>query len=300
MLLLRLMFQVVTHIELLLQNHDFVILPNIGGFVASAHASYQKEETFYPPCKEIGFNPTLTYNDGLLAQAIAQANVISLADANQIILQEVSQISYYLQHHGQVAFGKLGTLIQNTQGIGFQPGLTGISIPQSYGLLPVYFPCVDQAAKTVLEVVNTPAPKAHVVPLKPRRFNYAAACVAVILILLMIPINFTRQQVESRATFVAPPAFEEVVITPQVAAQAEPECTPYHVVIGSFYSQAKALKFLTELPSSLKNSQIVYSDNRFRIIAASYPTEELGNKGIEQIANTYSAFKDAWLLHYNP
>lgn len=299
MLFLRLMFQVITHIEHLLQNHDFVILPNIGGFVASAHASHQKEDTFYPPCKVVGFNPTLTYNDGLLAQAIAKANAISLEQANSIINQEVSQITQQLHRQGCFVFGKLGTLTLHAQGIGFEPCETGISVSLSYGLLPVYFPGV-QAEKTTTPAANTTQVKSNVVPLKQRRFNYAAACVAVILILLMIPVNFTKQQFESRATFVAPPAFEEVVITPQVAEQAEPECTPYHVVIGSFYTQAKALKFLKEVPSSLKDCQIVYSDNRFRIVAASFTTEELGNQGMEQIAKTYPAYKDAWLLHYNP
>jgi hypothetical protein len=44
----------------------------------------------------------------------------------------------------------------------------------------------------------------------------------------------------------------------------------------------------------------VYSDNRFRIIADSYETEDLGNIGLQEIAKKYPQFKDAWLLEYNP
>ena len=35
------------------------------------------------------------------------------------------------------------------------------------------------------------------------------------------------------------------------------------------------------------NSKIVYSDNRFRIIADSYETEDLGNLGLQKIAKKY-------------
>ena len=91
---------------------------------------------------------------------------------------------------------------------------------------------------------------------------------------------------------------EEVVITPEV--EEEIICTPYHAVIGSFNSQAKAIKFLSEIPKELSNSKIVYSDNRFRIITDSYETEEIGEIEIEKFAKKYPQFKDVWLLEYNP
>lgn len=292
------MFQVLSHIESLLANHPFVILPTIGGFVTSIQASYRQEDTLYPPCKALGFNPTLTYNDGLLAQSIAQANNWTVEQANQIIVEEAQQIRQHIQSWGHLSMGKLGTLIRTAQGIGFEPTAQGLPLAESYGLQPIYFPVIKGIVTAPTRTTTKSATQAKVVALPHKRRNFAVACVAAILLLLMIPANLTHQPHQHRAMFVPPPAFEEVVIMPQVLAEEEPVCTPYHVVIGSFHTQAKALKFLKELPSSLKNCQIVYSDNRFRIIAASYTTEELGNKGIEQIAQTYPAFKDAWLLHY--
>lgn len=294
------MLLIVQHIELLLKNHDFVILPNIGGFVASAQAARQEEGTLYPPCKVLGFNPTLTYNDGLLAQSIAQEKGYSIEQANTLIVGQTQQLRQQLQQRGLYDMGTLGTLQQTPQGIGFIPHPHGLKLASSYGLEPVYFPTLSKTVPLQNPVAVATATTAKVIPLHKRHQNFAVACIAAILILLMIPVNLSHKQIESRATFVAPPAFEEVVIVPQSWLEEQVACTPYHVVIGSFNSEAKALKFLKELPSSLSNSEVIYSEGRFRIIAASFSTEDLGNAGIERIASTYPAFKDAWLLHYNP
>lgn len=295
------MLQIVQHIEPLLKEHDFVIVPSLGGFVASLQPSRNENGTLYPPCKMVGFNPTLTYNDGLLAQSIAQQNGCTLHEANRIVEQEAQAMHQQLHLWKHLSLGTLGTLHLRENGIDFEPTQHGLPTASSYGLQPVYFPAIQpEAATTAAQVAPVvPATATKVVALK-RPFHFTAACVAVILFLLMIPTNFNRQRTESRAMFVPPTAFEEVLITPQVEEVEEVQCTPYHVVIGSFYTQAKALKFLKQTPSSLPKCQIIYSDGRFRITAASYPTEELGNQAMEDIANRYPAYKDAWLLHYNP
>ncbi len=298
---LQLMLQIVQHIEPLLREHDFVIVPSLGGFVASLQPSRNENDTLYPPCKMVGFNPTLTYNDGLLAQAIAQQNRCTLHEANRIVEQEAQAMHQQLRLWKHLSLGTLGTLHQRENGIDFEPAQQGLPTSAAYGLQPVYFPTITQETTVAVpaQQVVVPVLETKKVALK-RSFNFTAACVAVILLLLMIPTNFNKQQNESRAMFVPPTAFEEVLITPQSDVVEEEQCTPYHVVIGSFYTQAKALKFLKQTPSSLGKCQIIYSDGRFRITAASYPTEELGNLAMEDIAKRYPAYKDAWLLHYNP
>lgn len=295
------MLQLLQHIEPLLNNHDFVVIPSLGGFVASVQPARYENDMLYPPCKMVGFNPTLTYNDGLLAQAIAQQNGCTLQEANMQIEQEVLLLHQQLHRWKHVSLGNIGCLHQTEQGIDFEPNTHGIAISSSYGLTPVYFPVITplQPAEKATPEQPTTIKKALTLPARASS-RFAVACVAVILVLLMIPVNFTRQEHESRAMLLPPTAFEEVIITPQATNNNDVECTPYHVVIGSFNTQAKALKFLKQTPSSLPNCKIIYSEHRFRIIAASYATEELGNAGIEQVAQAYPAYKDAWLLHYNP
>lgn len=294
------MLQILQHIESLLNHHDFVVIPSLGGFVASAQPARYENDLLCPPSKKIGFNPTLTYNDGLLAQTMAQHNHCSLQEANSIIEQEVVTLQQQLRLWKHVTLGQLGCIHQTEKGIDFEPYANSIPVSSSYGLTPVYFPQIaDNTAETVATTTTTAIKKPLTVASRATS-RFAVACVAAILLLLMIPVNFTHQQHESMAMFMPPTAFEEVVIQPQHAQEEVATCNHYHVVIGSFNTQAKAFKFIKELPSSLADSKIIYSEHKFRIVTASYPTEELGNAGIEQVVANYPAYKDAWLLHYNP
>ena len=295
------MLQLLQYIEPLLENHDFVVIPSLGGFVASTQPAQNQAGMLYPPCKKVGFNPTLTYNDGLLAQAIAQQENCTLQEANQLLQQEALVLRQQLSLYKHITIGRLGCLHQTETGIDFEPNANGIPVQTSYGLTPVYFPAITPVHQPAVPVSQPKTAIKKPLALPQRASSrFAVACVAAVLFLLMIPVNFTRQQHESRAAFVPPIAFEEVVITPQQAHTTHATCQHYHAVIGSFSAKAKAYKFLSEIPSSLGECKIIYSEHRFRIVAASFATEEEGNAGIEQIAQAYPAYKDVWLLHYNP
>lgn len=284
------------HIENLLREHDFVIIPAFGGFVASENSAQMENGYLLPPSRTIGFNPELTYNDGLLAQEIAKTEGLSLIEANNYLAEKVEKLNTTLKTFKHLSFASIGTFHLNGEKVNFEPAQTNKLLKSSFGLQAFYFPELTSNTITLSEKVKTDAKTKEAKAV--RRFNYVAACVAAILLLLLIPVNFNQKQVVYRATFVPITALEEVVVTPEV--EEEVICTPYHAVIGSFNTQAKALKFLSELPKGLKNSKIVYSDHRFRIIADSYETEDLGNLGLQQIAKKYPQFRDVWLLNYNP
>ena len=286
------------HIENLLRKHDFVIIPAFGGFVASENSAQMEDGYLLPPSKTIGFNPELTYNDGLLVQEIAKAEGISLIEANNYIAEKVEKLNSTLKNFKHLSFASIGTFHLNGEKVSFEPARTNNLLKSSYGLQAFYFPQVSSNTISLAERVKD-KPQANETK-QVRSFNYIAACVAAILLFLFLPVNFNQKQVVYRATFIPVTTLEEVVITPEIAEEEEVICTPFHAVIGSFNTQAKALKFLSELPKGLKDSKIVYSDNRFRIIADSYETEDLGNIGIQKIAKKYPQFKDTWLLNYNP
>lgn len=282
------------HIENLLRKHDFVIIPAFGGFVASEESAQMQDGYLLPPSRTIGFNPELTYNDGLLAQEIAKAEGMGLIEANNYIAEKVEKLNTTLKTFKHLSFANIGTFHLNGEKASFEPAPTNNLLKSSFGLQAFYFPEIHSNTISLTEKVKAEKQenKAN------RTFNYAVACVAAILLLLLIPVNFNQKQVVYRATFVPITALEEVIITPEV--EEEVVCTPYHAVIGSFNTQAKALKFLSELPNELKDSKIVYSDHRFRIIADSYETEDLGNLGLQKIAKKHPQFRDVWLLNYNP
>ena len=105
------------HIENLLREHDFVIIPAFGGFVASEESAQMQNGYLLPPCKTIGFNPELTYNDGLLAQEIAKAEGISLIEANNYVAEKVEKLNSTLKTFKHLSFANIGTFHLNGKNV---------------------------------------------------------------------------------------------------------------------------------------------------------------------------------------
>ena len=67
---------------------------------------------FYPPSRSIVFNPTLTYNDGLLAASLMRAQQIGYEQASQFIDREIDTLRVLLKRGGdRVTFGNLGVFV---------------------------------------------------------------------------------------------------------------------------------------------------------------------------------------------
>ena len=125
------------HIEILLLSNDCVIIPGFGGFMAHhADAHYDgRDNTFLPPQRTIGFNPQLTMNDSLLAQAYVEAYDISYPEALCRIGEEVSEVRQELENSGKYDMSNLGVIFLNENGnYAFEPYEAGILTPELYGL----------------------------------------------------------------------------------------------------------------------------------------------------------------------
>jgi cell division septation protein DedD len=135
------MNRLVRHIERLLYQHDCVIIPEFGGFVlqkvAAAHSD--SAHSFTPSRKEIVFNPTLTHNDGLLAEAYMQDCAIEFEKAQQLICTDVNDMRVQLNDDAEMKIGAIGIFIKEQERIVYIPdskSYTQFSI-SSYGL-PVF------------------------------------------------------------------------------------------------------------------------------------------------------------------
>ena len=87
------------HIEILLLSNDCVIVPGFGGFMAH-YVDARKDErdgSFLPPMRSIGFNAKLTLNDSLLAQSYVEAYDISYPEATKRLEQEVEELKQHLE-----------------------------------------------------------------------------------------------------------------------------------------------------------------------------------------------------------
>jgi len=112
------------YISNLLFEYDCVIVPQLGGFVTNYRPAQIDEDRgiAHPPKKDIGFNRNLTRSDGLLEQAFAQSNSISIQDASSLVKTEVEGYWEELNSGKKVKFNKIGVLFfDGDQKLHFEP-----------------------------------------------------------------------------------------------------------------------------------------------------------------------------------
>ena len=81
-------------ISQLLYQHDCVVLPEFGGFIARNKSAYFDAESsrLYPAHKQIGFNKQLTADDGLLTHHYSIINGCSFEQARNEVSEFVRQL----------------------------------------------------------------------------------------------------------------------------------------------------------------------------------------------------------------
>ena len=125
------------YISKLLFEHDCVIVPGFGGFIANYTPAsiHPVHHTFSPPSRNLAFNANLSNNDGLLANAIKTGLDISFTDATNLISAEVSLLIRKLENHEKVSLEHIGVLFYNKEkSLQFNPDHSFNHNPDSFGL----------------------------------------------------------------------------------------------------------------------------------------------------------------------
>ncbi len=158
------------HIELLLLEHNCVIVPGLGGFIANtASAVYNDgpdgDRLFIPPYRTIGFNPKLQVNDGLLVQSYMQAYDASYPAAYLQMEKEVEQLNMQLNLFGEYNLQGIGTLHKSLgQNIILNSPEAGILTPSLYG---TYSFGIKSLAEVVKERdIQNAANQANIMPIQ--------------------------------------------------------------------------------------------------------------------------------------
>lgn len=304
------MQELIQTIELLLRNHNFIVVPGFGGFVAENESATEFDGTLYPPHKAIGFNPSITYNDGLIAQQYALTKLISFAEANRQIDCAVAELLDALATWKHLRFGDIGFFYYSDGNIMFEPSVKNPFLNTSFGLVPVYFPkikflAVDTESENPSDIVNeTPCQKSRGIRFTPSR-NWVAAAVAVVLFIVLFPLSVNNSRTDvnintDKASFAK--AVETIACstgkTPDNTEVSETEKTNvnYHIIIGSFYSKAKAEKFVSELPAQYRGGcKILFSEQRYRVSYCVFNSETESDDFLESFSDN-PRFRDAWIL----
>ena len=200
------MIELFKHIERLLLEHDCVVVPDLGGFIAHYQPSryVEDEGVFLPPFRTIGFNPQLTMNDGLLVQSYMQVYHTDFPDAARKIAVKVEELKDKLYQEGVAVIHGIGELYYNIRGeYEFHPQEKGILSPSLYGLdtfCMSQLAAVEAVEEKVIPVevkqqqpLLVPEKKKKEIRLNPQWMGraVAAAVAAILFFILSVPVENT-------------------------------------------------------------------------------------------------------------
>lgn len=128
-------------VQELLFNHDCVILPDFGGFVAlNKPASFNKQKNILtPPSKQVSFNVNLKNNDGLLINHLAQNKTLSYKNAHEQIQKRIEEFRLALKENKRLEVAGVGVLyVDGSNNYRFIPEEESNFLKASFGLGKVY------------------------------------------------------------------------------------------------------------------------------------------------------------------
>jgi hypothetical protein len=143
----------------LLIQHNCVVVPSFGGFVAQrVPAQIDTEKgVAVPPSKSILFNRQLINNDGLLIAAFAHGNKVEYAQAQTFVTEAIAGWEQQLKSGNRITIDRVGFLfLDNERNLCFEQDRFYNLLLASYGLGSVHFVSAsDVEAKNTIEGVHT-------------------------------------------------------------------------------------------------------------------------------------------------
>ncbi len=220
------MFSIIEHIEHLTTQHDCVVVPGWGAFIANYTSSLYKEadEVMERPRRAIGFNASVSHNDGLLAQSLVRREGMNYDEAMSLIANSVTTFRQQLAMDCEVSMGRLGYFRRNEgRLIEFVPFSHDNACDQYYGLADLSIQSVDVLERELASQEADNQAPAVTVPMRRnpflRKAGQIAASVAVLVglgILLSTPIIVDRNHdTASMAPEVTAPQAQQLGVTVQ-------------------------------------------------------------------------------------
>ncbi|MBO5135687.1 MAG: SPOR domain-containing protein [Bacteroidaceae bacterium] len=317
------MIELSRHIENLLLDHDCVIVPDLGGFVAHyVSASWKEDEQlFLPPYRNVGFNPSLLLNDGLLVHSYMQVYDASYVDASRMIEDAVREVKTELQESGECDLRGIGHFVYKTDGnIEFQPYEAGLPAPSLYGLYSYSLNFGSQNNIVKLETnkkseeIETVARdnKEYAFTFKVNRelVNYISAAVVAVMFYFLWAVptvidsntpsenlavfgSVTRvENKESKA-----PDADRSTSTEQLEKIIKEESAPcYTIVLASAITKQRASDYVNQLrDEGYEDATVHITKTMVRVVYGFYSDEGQAYRALRE-CNGASPFDQAWVM----
>ena len=294
------MLEICRHIEYLLTEHDCVLIPEWGGFVLQDVPARRSDDgkTWFPPTRAIVFNPSLTYNDGMLAASLMRARKTDAHRALLLIRREVGTLRSLLQKEGdRVAFGNLGSfaLDENlrptfTANADYRIDLRQFGM-QRLTILPLRELSAPTPSKT--KAVDAAGKDDTIRISIHRRTAYKIAAAAAIFLLLFLTASPIREinRTENHAAL----APTEIVQDDMNNRIAEPE---YLIVVSTLSTRENALLQLQRFHNKgVTEKMFLYEDGRrVYLYTRSFTDRQAAYSYVRQQRQEGTPFTDAWVM----
>jgi len=270
-----------------------VILPGIGAFIADLSPARFDIETgrFFPPVREVCFNPVVNNNDGMLANSYARKYGITFAEASDSIAHTVESILSLLHEQGEVTIGRIGTLAQCDSLLTFSPSGQLHNLNENLGLLPVILKKnrseqdVVKSIRKENEAISRDYEKNYYIPINKTFAKIAASFLFVVVLTLSVilpPINGDSRDKLEKASIIPQPEKikntflknkEEKISAPEISAERESREYKYYLIVATFHTLAEAEKYIAYRSDNLI---VAPGEKIFRVsLAASDSKDEL-------------------------
>jgi hypothetical protein len=297
------------HIEKLLAQHDYVVVPNLGGFVVQMQSAVLLTDSIIAPQDTVGFNPLMHHSDGLLAIEIARNEAISYRKAMEYVDNEVLLFKSTLSDTGQLQFGNLGTFHQNELGnLLFFPNPKVDFLPQNFGLADIQISQRNQKQTQEPKKVSFTLPSSLF-------YKYAAAAILIFGLLFITPkVNDMRHVENADLTSLLTANSSKVDIEVEtrnslsqkaaifnandaVINKVDSEAKPFHVIVASLGTQKIADEFCKTLnKEKFPDVQVLAPSKTYRVAIQSFSNRDTAILYMENLRKSDSRFETAWVL----
>lgn len=293
------------HIEKLLAQHDYVVVPNLGGFALQTQSAELFPDRITPPLATVCFNPLMHHSDGLLALEIARTEGISYRAALEIIELEVEKIKTSLRRLKKFEFGNLGFLELSDDGNTlFLPKSSNDFIPINIGISDIYYSEITHKKKKDTKKITLTLPSSQT-------FKYAAAGFLLFGLLFISPkVNDMRQASQADFSSLLPiempqnhfilDSIETKTDSLTLSEMQFNDSSKFHVVVASLPTQLSADNYCKVLLSkNFAHAHVLAPAKTYRVAIQSFSNRELAIEFMENLRLSDTQFETAWVLCKN-
>ena len=280
------------NIKDLLYQHDCVILPGFGGFVANykpAEVDYDRN-IFAPPSKDISFNSQLTHNDGLLISNVSYSSGLAYLDAKRNVENYIKELKSRLEKGRKVVIDELGTFHYNKEKLlQFEPDKLKNYLIDSFGLSTFEFSLLEEydVRKRIQPKFRTAQKSIN--RRKVLRRTLIAVPLLAALVLVPLKTNLFKTNTLSFNPFnktteithnPASPVVQEEVSFVQALSETNPEATESlnekEDLVPGDIPKEESKEAVPEI--SVSPEPVIVQEKRYDIVAGSFKNKDNANR----------------------